>query len=199
MDDTHLVVNLLVKLRHQSNSSSSVTSASHNLQRWSTRQRRTKQQNVLISTNGDKTPPPRASPTTPLSSYSSDGGGGGGGCTEESSLPNLDRGGISRSKVIIGPNKTTPTKRPRKKRTLAELKEDETTLLKERKQLKRQLATLQATCQKQREENASLKKMKNDLQSKELVVPEVKDCMEGKEARGFVLPDLNFPAGEDDC
>ncbi|KAJ0785293.1 hypothetical protein HanOQP8_Chr02g0041481 [Helianthus annuus] len=71
---------------------------------------------------------------------------------------------------VIGSNETTPTKRPRKKKvanfskftcvTLAELREDETRLLKERKQLKRQLASLQATCQKHRKDNESLKKMK---------------------------------------
>ncbi|KAJ9559711.1 hypothetical protein OSB04_004871 [Centaurea solstitialis] len=99
----------------------------------------------------------RASPTTPLSwsgATSVSGGGGGGDGNEESSRLVPNRPDVSRSKVIR-PNETTPTKRPRKKKTLAELKEDETTLLKERKQLKRQLASLQATCQQQRKENES--------------------------------------------
>ncbi|PWA87385.1 hypothetical protein CTI12_AA129080 [Artemisia annua] len=125
----------------------------------------------------------RASPTTPLSYSSGEGG--------------VDD--VARSKVI-GRNETTPTKRPRKKKTLAELKEDETALLKERKQLKRQVANLQAACEKRRKENESLNKMKNDMQPHKqgLATSEVNNHMEEKEDSGFVLPDLNIPAGEDE-
>ncbi|PWA91651.1 hypothetical protein CTI12_AA089330 [Artemisia annua] len=85
---------------------------------------------------------------------------------------------------VIGRNETTPTKRPRKKKTLAELKEDETAL-KERKQLKRQVANLQAACEKRRKENESLNKMKNDMQPHKqgLATSEVNNHMEEKDSR----------------
>ncbi|XP_071733442.1 uncharacterized protein [Rutidosis leptorrhynchoides] len=183
INDTALVANILFQLR-QSNPPPS------HLKRWSIRQRRSKPVPPSTSTS-KKQPTPTASPTTPLS-YSTSVSG------EESSRLILDGAVISRSKVI-GQNETPPTKRPRKKKTLAELKEDETTLLKERKQLKRQIATLQATCQNKRLENESLKKMKNDLQSQQhgSTVSEVHKRMEEKKDNGFVLPDLNVAVGED--
>ncbi|KAI7735705.1 hypothetical protein M8C21_010869 [Ambrosia artemisiifolia] len=171
MNDTDLVVHLLVNLRRAGPPKT-----------WTIRQRRSKPPPPAA---GNKSPATRASPTTPLSYSGSTSVSGG---VEESSHG-------SKSKAI-GSNETTPTKRPRKKKTLAELKEDETRLLKERKQLKRQLASLQATCQKQREDNASLKKMKDDMNAQVLASSEEKDCVEGKKNDGFVLPDLNIPAGE---
>ncbi|XP_076950419.1 uncharacterized protein LOC143623379 [Bidens hawaiensis] len=170
MTDTDLVVNLLFKLRHSTPTPPKT---------WTIRQ-----QPPSTPPIGKKSPAPRASPTTPLSWSAA---------TSEDSTPPL--ADVSRSKVIRS-NETTPTKRPRKK-TLAELKEDETMLLKERKQLKRQLARLQATCQKQREDNESLKKMKNDMKSQVLAESKVNDCTEGKKNDGFVLPDLNIPVGDD--
>ncbi|GFZ11867.1 hypothetical protein Acr_23g0002520 [Actinidia rufa] len=59
----------------------------------------------------------------------------------------------------------TANKRARKKKTLAELKEDETLLLKERRHLKRELATLRFTLEKQRATNENLKRLKLDLDS----------------------------------
>ncbi|KAI3773461.1 hypothetical protein L1987_47990 [Smallanthus sonchifolius] len=181
MDDTALVVHVILKLRQPSPFPPPKT--------WTIRQRRSR----------PPPPPPvakkssvtRASPTTPLSWSGATSVSVGG--AEESSRPVHDASDITRSKVIRT-NETTPTKRPRKKKTLAELKEDETTLLKERKQLKRQLATLQATCQKERKENERLKKMKNDMKSQQVLA--VSDCTE-EQNNSFVLPDLNIPAGED--
>lgn len=114
----------------------------------------------------------RASPTTPLSwsgATSVSGGGAGGFETvdgfEEASRPPTNRcSGLSRSKVI-GTTETTSSKRPRKKKTLAELKVEEDLLLKERKYLKRKLESLRITLEKQRTENESLKLMKRDLPS----------------------------------
>ncbi|XP_076906574.1 uncharacterized protein LOC143562733 [Bidens hawaiensis] len=174
MTDTDLVVNLLFKLRH-----STPTTTSSPPITWTIRQPRS------TPPTGKKSPAPRASPTTPLSWSAA---------TSEDSTPPLPD--ASRSKVIRS-NETTPTKRPRKKKTLTELKEDETTLLKEKKQLKRQLARLQATCQKQREDNESLRKMKNDMKSQVLAKSKVNNCTEGKKNDGFVLPDLNIPVGDD--
>ncbi|XP_076921795.1 uncharacterized protein LOC143583359 [Bidens hawaiensis] len=156
---------------------------------WTVRQRRSRRPPPPPA--GNKPSTTRASPTTPLS-YSGATSVSGGGL-EESSRPFLHDGlDISGSKVIRA-NKTTPTKRPRKKKTLAELKEDEAALLKERKQLKRQLAALQATCQKQRKENESLKKMKNDMKPQQVLV-----VAEEEKNDSFVLPDLNIPA-DGDC
>ncbi|KVH98067.1 uncharacterized protein LOC112511256 [Cynara cardunculus var. scolymus] len=197
MDDDHLVVQILLTLRQQSlPSQSNIKSPPLG---WSIRQRRSRPQVVLLPSVAKKSPPAaRASPTTPLSwsgATSVSGGGNGNGNgngdgIEESSRLIPNRSDVSRSKVIR-PNETTPTKRPRKKKTLAELKEDETTLLKERKQLKRQLASLQATCQQQRMENESLKKMKMDLQCD----------VEGLKAEAigsFAVPDLNIPVAGDE-
>ncbi|KAJ0804244.1 putative transcription factor bZIP family [Helianthus annuus] len=178
LTDTDLVVHLLVNLRSSPPSPPKT---------WTIRQPRSKPPPPPT-----KSQPTRASPTTPLS-YSCATTSVSAGVEESSRLLHSDG---SRSKVI-GSNETTPTKRPRKKKTLAELREDETRLLKERKQLKRQLASLQATCQKHRKDNESLKKMKDDMKSQVLASSKENDCVEGKKNDGFVLPDLNIPAGED--
>ncbi|GAB2284942.1 hypothetical protein Dimus_019397 [Dionaea muscipula] len=64
----------------------------------------------------------------------------------------------------IGTNETVDTanKRSRRKKTFAELKEEESSLLKEQSYLKRELATLRVTLKEQRSLNHSLKRMKND-------------------------------------
>ncbi|KAK1436786.1 hypothetical protein QVD17_02569 [Tagetes erecta] len=185
INNTESVAQILLKLRHSSPSPPKT---------WTVRQRRSR----------PPPPPPsaakkssstttRASPTTPLS-YSGATSVSGDG-VEQSSQPLHHNSDISRSIKVIQTNDTTPTKRPRRKKTLPELKEDETALLKERKQLKRQLATLQATCQEQRMENERLKKMKNDMKSQ--VTLGVSGCTEEERNENFVVPDLNIPAGED--
>ncbi|KAM0034825.1 putative transcription factor bZIP family [Helianthus debilis subsp. tardiflorus] len=180
LTDTDLVVHLLINLRSSPPSPPKT---------WTIRQPRSNPPPPPPT----KSPATRASPTTPLSYSGATSASGGAGVEESSRLLHSDG---SRSKVI-GSNETTPTKRPRKKKTLAELREDETRLLKERKQLKRQLASLQVTCQKHRKDNESLKKMKDDMRSQVLASSEENDCVEGKKNDGFVLPDLNIPAGED--
>ncbi|KAL4559887.1 hypothetical protein LXL04_032033 [Taraxacum kok-saghyz] len=187
MDDIDLVVQVLVTLRQAASLHKPPPLG------WSIRQRRSRPQVVVAApAAAKKSPAARASPTTPLS-WSGGTSISGGGGIEESSKSIQNRSEISRSKAVRS-NETTPTKRPRKKKTLAELKEDETLLLKERKQLKRQLATLQATFDKQRNENESLKKMKMDMQLHQGLEPE----SVGNEENGFVIPDLNMPAGEDE-
>ncbi|KAF5808267.1 putative transcription factor bZIP family [Helianthus annuus] len=184
IDDVNLVVHLLLKLRHPSPPPPKT---------WTIRQRRSRPPPPPTTTTTNKPSATRASPTTPLS-WSGATSVSGGGVEESSRL--IHDGSETRSKVIRA-NETTPTKRPRKKKTLVELKEDEMTLLKERKQLKRQLATLQATFQKHREENESLKKMKNDLKSQQVLA--VSDCVEEEKNDSFVLPDLNIPAAGEEC
>ncbi|KAL8232289.1 hypothetical protein R6Q57_002067 [Mikania cordata] len=184
MNDTELVANVLLQLR-QSFPSDHLNPPPKT---WTIRQRRSRPPPPAA---GKKSPVPRASPTTPLSWSGATSVSGGG--DEESSRPVHHGSDVSRSKVIQT-NEKTPTKRPRRKKTLAELKEDEMTFLKERKQLKRQLATLQATCQKQKMENECLKKMKNDMKSQVLGVY---DGTEELKNNSFVVPDLNIAAGED--
>ncbi|CDO98201.1 unnamed protein product [Coffea canephora] len=149
---------------------------------WSVRQRRSKA--VVVQA---KNQAPRASPTTPLSwsgATSLSGGCVGGGCgsggcsvdggpEEESSRPYplvrpSKRSGISRSKVI-GTSENATNKRSRKKKTLAELKEEEDMLQKERRQLKRELATIRLNLEKERARNENFKRIKLELQAPPVV------------------------------
>ncbi|KAI3670456.1 hypothetical protein L1987_87791 [Smallanthus sonchifolius] len=136
---------------------------------WTIRQRRSRPSPPAA---GKKSPAARASPTTPLSWSGATSASGGG--VEESSRPVHDGADMSGSKVN-GSNETTPTKRPRKK----------------------QLASLQATCLKQRKDNESLKKMKDDTKSQVLASSDINESTKGKKNDSFVLPDLNIPVGDD--
>ncbi|XP_028799081.1 uncharacterized protein LOC114754483 isoform X1 [Neltuma alba] len=110
----------------------------------------------------------RCSPTTPLSwsgaaspSITADG-------CEESSRPSLVSQQASRSKASASATSactgnSASTKRCRKNKTFAELKEEESVLLKERTHLEKELATLSATFNEQRARNESLKRIKFDL------------------------------------
>ncbi|KAL5785992.1 hypothetical protein ACOSQ2_008384 [Xanthoceras sorbifolium] len=108
----------------------------------------------------------RASPTTPLS-WS---GGGGGAVSpsatadafEETSRHQTSSGARSKG---IATNETTSnaTKRSRKKKTFAELKEEEGLLLKEKIHLKKEIETLRATFKEHCAANVNLKRMKLDL------------------------------------
>ncbi|KAK4269440.1 hypothetical protein QN277_022598 [Acacia crassicarpa] len=139
---------------------------------WTGRQRRSRSVPRHRGGSEGKDEPARASPATPLSwscatSASGGGAGGGGdavdGCEESSrSMKLVDS---SRSKKVTNPNEMTSTKRARRKKTLAELREEENLLLKERKTLKSKLASLRLTVEKHRDANKSLKRMKLDLQS----------------------------------
>ncbi|XP_052173287.1 uncharacterized protein LOC127788723 isoform X2 [Diospyros lotus] len=60
-------------------------------------------------------------------------------------------------------NGTSANKRSRKKKTLAELKEEESLLLKERMHLKKELATLRVTLKEQKDRSENLKRLKLDL------------------------------------
>ncbi|XP_023004781.1 uncharacterized protein LOC111497981 isoform X2 [Cucurbita maxima] len=68
-------------------------------------------------------------------------------------------------------------KRPRKKKTLGELKEEEVLLLKERRSLKDALAILRLTVEEQRSINGSLKKMKMDFDSQQAIEMPVTSAM----------------------
>nr|GLL35291.1 uncharacterized protein LOC109163169 [Ipomoea trifida] len=209
MLDDSMVVELLLGLNH----SSVRPNPSFPLD-WSVRQRRSKP-----VTTRPKKAATRDSPTTPLSwsgatsvscgGAGSSGGGAVDGGPEESSCPNppppsSKASGKSRSKLNETKEKRT-TKRSRRKKTLAELKEDEAVLLSERRLLKKELATLRANLDKQRATNENLKRMKLDLQSQpaskrdvsftsDLISPAVQQKpATGLDEIGLGLPDLNLP------
>ncbi|KAG9146894.1 hypothetical protein Leryth_005174 [Lithospermum erythrorhizon] len=113
----------------------------------------------------------RVSPTTPLSwSGGASFSGGGGGVavdflSEESSQPQpiLKKLQSSRSKVTS--EATTTGKRPRKKKTLAELKAAEIALEEERKQLIVEVKRVRANLDRERSSNEKLKRLKLELES----------------------------------
>ncbi|KAG7014171.1 hypothetical protein SDJN02_24345 [Cucurbita argyrosperma subsp. argyrosperma] len=133
---------------------------------WSVRQPRSKSiltRHASDSAGKNSDAAARASPTTPLT-WSS--GGGGGGCGGATSISGgfVDASDAARSKIGCKSEVVGTMKRPRKKKTLGELKEEEALLLKERRSLKDALATLRVTVEKQRDINGSLKKMKLELE-----------------------------------
>ncbi|KAJ1376976.1 hypothetical protein SESBI_49379 [Sesbania bispinosa] len=69
--------------------------------------------------------------------------------------------------VAANPSETVTTRKSRRKKTLAELKEEESLLLKERRSLKNELASLRLIVEKRRATNESLKRMKLDLESQQ--------------------------------
>ncbi|KAE8056315.1 hypothetical protein FH972_013098 [Carpinus fangiana] len=158
MTDDAVVVELLLRLKQsQAASSSSPKSWPRAVvpPRWGLRQPRSRPRCDAVSRKkeADFT---RCSPTTPLSwsggaspSPTTDG-------FEASSFP------ASRSKGTAA-NESTATKMSRRKKTFAELKEQESSLLKERIHLKKEIATLRATFKEQRAKNESFKRMKLDL------------------------------------
>ncbi|GAV70923.1 hypothetical protein CFOL_v3_14421 [Cephalotus follicularis] len=158
MTDDMVVVEMLLQL-HRADPPPPPPQPSPPLQlEWSVRQRRSKQ---VPKKKGE---PTRASPTTPLSwSGATSGSGGAADGFEDSSFP-AKAMESSRSKIVVT-SETPSTKRSRKKKTLGELKEEESLLLKERRDLKNELATFRRTVEKLRTTNESLKRMKLDMLS----------------------------------
>ncbi|XP_073036338.1 uncharacterized protein [Primulina eburnea] len=182
MTDDSMVVELLVRL-HYASPPLPLHPAVVPLE-WSVRQHMSK---PVYPTNFPKKTCHRDSPTTALSwsGATSISGGSGGGC-EESSRPSLPKlCNARRSEVNISSQKAS-SKRSRKKKNFAELKEEENTLIKERRDLKREVAALRVNLENQRSVNERLKRTKLELpplQERELTsLP--------------VLPDLNIPFEE---
>lgn len=123
---------------------------------WGLRQPRSKSQSP------EEKEAPR-SPTTPLL-----WGGGSEGCEESSSQPppsDRFRSKISATTETLA----TTSKRPRRKKTFAELKEEEGSLLKEQTYLKKKLEKLRLTLKERRSMNEKLKRMKLDLHVESVV------------------------------
>ncbi|XP_042058064.1 uncharacterized protein LOC121802453 [Salvia splendens] len=137
MTDDAMVVDLLVRLHRAP-------------LEWSVRQRRSKPATVRK--------PGRSSPTTPLSWSDATS------ASQYSTRPLPFKLSTStRSKSNVDGEKTN-SKRSRKKKTLAELKDEESSLLKERRELKREMAALRMNLERQRATHERLKRRKIDLQ-----------------------------------
>ncbi|EOY29384.1 hypothetical protein QUC31_020822 [Theobroma cacao] len=170
MTDDNVVVELLVRLKQAQAVPSAPKSAVAAL-RWGMRQPRSKSMSMRCDAkkDGDFNVGTRGSPTTPLS-WS--GGGGAASPSTAGGFEETSRHALrsppaapSRSKGTAAANETTSTstKRTRRKKTFAELKEEETLLLKERVYLKKEIASMRATCKEQRVRNENLKRIKLDL------------------------------------
>ncbi|KAJ0031286.1 hypothetical protein Pint_12472 [Pistacia integerrima] len=192
MTDDSVVVELLVRLK-QTQAASMTTSVAKSAMaaalRWGIRQPRSRSLRCDRVKEGDSTNTMRASPTTPLS-WSGGGGSASPSATvdafeetsrhqtfaarskvrSESILKYLDQNvpvyfRISSSREGTATNETTSnsSKRSRKRKTFAELKEEESLLLKERIHLKKEIETLRSTFKEQSAKNENLKRMKLDL------------------------------------
>uniref|UniRef100_A0A2P2JAI8 Uncharacterized protein n=1 Tax=Rhizophora mucronata TaxID=61149 RepID=A0A2P2JAI8_RHIMU len=168
MTDDSVIVRLLLKLSEappvaQQPQQPVVDSGAATLRvQWSVRQRRSR---CVPRKKGDTT---RASPTTPLSWSGATATSFSGGATaaaadgfEESSLA-AKPVDTARSKVTVA-SETSTVKRSRKKKTLAELREEESLLLKESGNLQNELQALRFNVDKVRARNECLKRLKLDL------------------------------------
>ncbi|KAH1067295.1 hypothetical protein J1N35_032282 [Gossypium stocksii] len=169
MTDDNVVVELLVRLKQAQAAPPAPKSAVVAL-KWGIRQPRSKSMLMRCDAkrDGDFNVSTRRSPTTPLS------WSGGGGAASPSAADGFEEtskqvlrsplAAPSRSKGVAANETTsTTTKRSRRKKTFAELKEEESLLVKERIYLKKEIASMRATCKEQRARNENLKRIKRDL------------------------------------
>ncbi|KAF8035851.1 hypothetical protein BT93_C1773 [Corymbia citriodora subsp. variegata] len=106
----------------------------------------------------------RNSPTTPLSWSAGTASSSGTADGLDDSNLQVYGSSASTSKGIASHDSGTPDlKKSKKRKTFAELKEEEGLLLKERVDLKKEIATLRATFKEQTTRNESLKRMKLDV------------------------------------
>ncbi|KAI4387083.1 hypothetical protein MLD38_004943 [Melastoma candidum] len=159
MGDTCLVADLLLRLLRDPPPSSSLD--------WTVRGRRTRPHPKKEA--APTVEQARASPSTPL-------WWSGGGASEESPPDDCNAYFPPRSKASlasVAPTTTTSAalavtacKRPRqKKRSLFQLKEEESLLWKERQSLEQELASLRLRVEKERATNESLKRLKANTTS----------------------------------
>ncbi|KAG6429929.1 hypothetical protein SASPL_107986 [Salvia splendens] len=129
---------------------------------WTVRQRRSKAATPVNNKPRKPGRGHRASPTTPLTW--SDATTSFSGRSDESTRPiAFNPSASTRSKNNVDGEKTN-SKRSRKKKTLAELKDEESSLLKERRELKREMSALRMNLERERATHEKLKRMKIDLQ-----------------------------------
>ncbi|XP_034695497.1 uncharacterized protein LOC117921656 [Vitis riparia] len=149
-----VVAELLIRLKY---SDPAPMRSSHGVAvDWSVRQRRSKQ---ILKEKGE---PARDSPSTPLSWRSATSASGGATDVEDSTR--ADKASDMRSKnIAVG--ESSNIRKQRKRKTFAELKEEEELLLKERNHLQMELQTFTMNLKKQRAKNEHLKRVKLGTQS----------------------------------
>lgn len=149
-----VVAELLIRLKY---SDPAPMRSSHGVAvDWSVRQRRSKQ---ILKEKGE---PARDSPSTPLSWRSATSASGGATDVEDSTR--ADKASDMRSKnIAVG--ESSNIRKQRKRKTFAELKEEEELLLKERNHLQMELQTLAMNLKKHRAKNEHLKRVKLGTQS----------------------------------
>ncbi|KAK8535214.1 hypothetical protein V6N13_081354 [Hibiscus sabdariffa] len=221
--DDNVVVELLVRLKQAQTAPKPALPAL----KWGMRQRRSRP--VLFrfdaKRDGDFNASARGSPTTPLcwsGGSSSDASPSAADGFEETSAHVLRSPPRSKGSVSCETNRVR-TKRLRRKKTFAELKEEVNILLKERVHLKEEIASTRATCEEHRATNDNLKRIRLDLNledtekklslidnepdprapssSSDLSLDDDRkpliDSVSGEKSI-FVLPDLNMMPAEDD-
>ncbi|KAF4373095.1 hypothetical protein CsatB_008434 [Cannabis sativa] len=172
MSDDTLVVELLFRLK-QSHAASPLKSQLHLPSTmvpltWSVRLPRSRalRNNETAASQRKQSDSTRCSPTTPLSwsGTASPSATADGFEVEESSRSANRSPSHSRSKGIATNNdlgcNTSSSRRSRRKKTFAELKEEESSLIKEGVNLRKELEKLRATIKEQRSTNESLKRIK---------------------------------------
>ncbi|XP_077238031.1 uncharacterized protein LOC143879497 [Tasmannia lanceolata] len=195
MSDDSLAAEMLIRLSQPVAAAPAVAPL-----RWGLRQPRSKQITRSVTVEAKNEEVRRASPTTPLS-FS--GGGtspsGGYGCVESSRSGKRPAYVDGASKVVASEVNTfrLSNRRTRKKKTFAELKEEENLLMMEKMELNEELESMQIAFKELRDKNESLKKLKLSLQPQSDSSCETlkADIVTSKAL--FMLPDLNLPVEDD--
>ncbi|MBA0719557.1 hypothetical protein Golax_007222, partial [Gossypium laxum] len=186
MTDDNVVVELLVRVKQAQAAPPAPKSAVVAL-KWGIRQPRTKSMLMRCDAKRDEdfNVSTRRNPTTPLS-WS--GGDGAASPSLQMALKDNSQELIfcctipwlvlrkiflygmsnyvpppSSSSVAANETTSTTTKRSRRKKTFVKLKEEESLLVKEMSYLKKEIASMRATCKEQRARNKNLKRIKLDL------------------------------------
>nr|GEV11292.1 hypothetical protein [Tanacetum cinerariifolium] len=172
--------------------------------RWGHRKSRSKPPPTIVNNNTAtiKQHQQSGSPTTPLC-------WSGGAGTSTDGYDESSRSGDHRSnKGALGNEGTTTSgyKKSKKRKSFAELKEEEDFLLKERQQLNRELESMRVTMSTQIATSQNLKKFKMDLHQKpkeemirmtnmvnsQIHTSSMVEAETEAHKTGFVLPDLNM-------
>ncbi|XP_057434360.1 uncharacterized protein LOC130727182 [Lotus japonicus] len=171
MADDAVVAELLIRLKQQRASTKSPVMAALPFS-WGQKQPRSRSRLTASVSRCDAAGAvsTRCSPTTPLS-WS---GGASPSATADGYEDSSRHHHASRSKATATSGYTgnsASAKKCRKKKTFAQLQEEETSLLKERVCLKKEIATTKASFEAERVKNQSLKRMKLDVGSKSHAKP----------------------------
>ncbi|ESW08975.1 hypothetical protein PHAVU_009G090200 [Phaseolus vulgaris] len=197
MTDETFVVEVLLRLKQTVS-----TESHHRLPlSWGLKQPRSRSRLATAVSRCDAAVSTRCSPTTPLS-WSS---GASPSATADGYEDSSRQHHAARSKATATSGYTAnsaSTKRCRRKKTFAELKEEENSLLKERIYLKKEIATINANFEAQGAKNESLKKIKLDIGSNYQKNPsstsvEPQCMVAGQPHQRIVSPTLTRPTQDD--